>query len=104
MRARMSDRPFGFTGGTMGGQSGSSIRFTSFPKTKPPPAFILPIVEVFRAHERVIGTYALSKGLESEAVLHLVADDLRALGFEVEASKKQEHRLSRPVFFGENGV
>lgn len=82
----------------------TTIRFSAFPRTSAPPRFIDAIVDVFRAHEDKIGTEHLAKGLDSDGVLARLAEDLRNLGLEVEASKRQEDRLSRPVFFGENGA
>ena len=61
------------------------------------------MVDVFRQHERRIGTVGLEKGLTSDDVLATVRSDLVALGFEVEAGKRAEERIRRPVFFGENG-
>src|SRR5262245_61088211 len=81
----------------------TSVRFMSFPKTKSPPTFVRMVVDVFRAHESVIGSEHLEKGLESDAVLAVLANDLRGLTFEIEESKKVAHRLARPVFFGEDG-
>ena len=46
----------------------------------------------------------LPKGLTSDDVLAVVRPDLVALGFEVEAGKKKEEKIERPVFYGENGV
>jgi hypothetical protein len=34
----------------------TDIRFTSFPRTEPPPEFVGSIVEVFRKHEAKIGS------------------------------------------------
>lgn len=82
----------------------SNIRFTSFPRTQPPPAFTPAILQVFRAHEPSICTRTLAKGLTSDAVLTQLRDDLCALGFSVEASKLRADKIERPVFFGENGV
>lgn len=82
----------------------STIRFTSFPPTTPPPELSLKLVEVFKHHELAVGTEHNAKGLESDVVLARLAPDLRELGFEVEASKKRPDRLARPVFFGEGGL
>ena len=57
----------------------TTVRFTSFPRTKPPPSFIPQLVAVFRKHEPTISTEALVKGLESDPVLRVLADDLAAL-------------------------
>ena len=81
----------------------SEVRFMSFPRTKPPPVFIRPIVAVFQKYEEQISTILLEKGLESDGVLKVLCDDLRTLGFEIEAGKGRESKLGRPVFYGENG-
>ena len=82
----------------------SNIRFSSFPRTAPPPVFTSAVVSAFRAHEGSICTKTLSKGLTSDDVLGLLRDDLSALGFRVEQGKSAANKIKRPVFFGENGV
>lgn len=81
----------------------TEIRFSTFPRTKPPPEFIRGIVDVFRLHESSISTIILPKGLRSDPVLAILSDDLAKLGFRVETGKKAGSKLDRPVFFGENG-
>ena len=81
----------------------TNVRFTSFPRTEPPPAFTRDVVEVFRSSEKSICTRTLSKGLESDEVLGVLRPSLLTLGFGVEASKKSADKIKRPVFFGENG-
>ena len=81
----------------------STTRFTSFPRTEPPPQFALDICGVFSRHERDISTVELKKGLTSGEVLTVIRDGLVALGFQVEASKQKLDKIQRPVFFGENG-
>lgn len=81
----------------------TAVRFTAFPRTKPPPAFVLGVIEAFRRHEPIIATEVLAKGLESDPVLQALADDLSALGFTVETGKGRGGKVSRPVFYGENG-
>lgn len=81
----------------------SKIRFHSFPQTQPPPKFAHEIVDVFKRHESSIATATLAKGLTSDQVLHLLAADLVALGFQVETGKTKLAKIDRPVFFGENG-
>ncbi len=82
----------------------TTVKFTSFPQTKPPPSFVLEIVDVFRKHEQAISTVSLEKGLVSNVVLATVAGDLKSLGFLVETGKQTAEKIDRPVFFGENGV
>ena len=81
----------------------STIRFTSFPKTEPPPPFASELADVFRRHEPEIATVHLRKGLTSNEVLAVIRDELVALGFAVEAGKQKADKILRPVFFGENG-
>lgn len=82
----------------------SNVRFSSFPRTLPPPHFTTSVVEVFRAHEPSICTKSLSKGLKSDEVLGLLRNDLSTLGFQVETGKTADGKIKRPVFFGENGM
>jgi hypothetical protein len=82
----------------------TTIRFTCFPQTQPPPPFVPSVVEVFRRHEPTISTIALTKGLESDPVLKEIAGDLAALGFSVETAKTVKAKIPRPVFYGENGL
>lgn len=81
----------------------SNIRFSSFPRTEPPPFFTMPIVEGFRSAEASICTRSLEKGLTSDTVLGELRPSLVRLGFSVEASKQNADKIKRPVFFGENG-
>ncbi len=79
---------------------GSSMRFLTFSRTEPPPAFV---GDVIRMHEETFSIETNDKGLKSDDVLALIGPDLRHVGFQVEASKKKVDKLQRPVFFGENG-
>jgi hypothetical protein len=81
----------------------TSVRFTSFPRTKPPPGFVPSVIDVFKLNEPSISTEALKKGLESDPVLRALASELSALGFTVETGKTRGGKVSRPVFYGENG-
>ena len=83
---------------------GSTVRFSTFPRTEPPPSFVEDLVAVFRQHEERISTETNDKGLKSDDVLALLGPDLREIGFQVDASKKKVDKLQRPVFFGENGT
>jgi hypothetical protein len=82
----------------------TSIRFSTFPQTEPPPPFASELVGVFQAHEPLISTLVLNKGLTSDEVLGVLRNDLKTLGFEVEGGKRREQKIERPVFYGENGV
>lgn len=81
----------------------SSIRYSTFPRTEPPPSFVEYLVDAFRRSEPEIATETNHHGKTSDEVLGILRADLVALGFEVEASKKKVDKLQRPVFFGENG-
>ena len=82
----------------------TSIRFTFFPRTEPPPKYSSKIVSVFKIHEEKISTIILDKGLTSDGVLSEIREDLINLGFDVETGKRKTQKIERPVFFGENGV
>ncbi|MBX7536227.1 hypothetical protein K3175_11225 [Qipengyuania sp. GH1] len=82
----------------------STIRFSTFPRTEPPPEFTSSLIEVFELHEATIATLGREKGLTSDSVLVLLRQDLEALGFDVEQGKTGADKIKRPVFFGENGV
>jgi hypothetical protein len=81
----------------------STVRFACFPRTRPPPSFVLAIVSVFKAHESHVSSSILEKGLESDNVMRALAQDLTDLGFLVETSKRRANKVARPVFYGENG-
>jgi hypothetical protein len=83
---------------------GSIIRFSTFPRTEPPPDFVADVVGVFIKHEGENATETNEKGLKSDDVLAVIGPNLAQIGFQVEASKKKVDKLERPVFFGENGV
>ena len=78
------------------------IRFSTFPRTQKPPDFIETVVEVFATHEDRIGTSETKAGLKSNETLVVLRKDLIGLGFKVEAGRKKEDKIRRPVFFGEN--
>ena len=82
----------------------STVRFTCFPRTEPPPQFIPSVVDAFRQCEGSICSEALEKGLTSDQVLQVLRPALETLGFQVEAGKNKEQKIERPVFFGENGM
>lgn len=81
----------------------STIRWISFPRTEPPPQFIPSIIDVFVRNEASIATLELKTHLKSDQVLAAIRDGLAQLGFEVEGGKKAAEKISRPVFFGEQG-
>lgn len=82
----------------------TTVRFISYPKTNPPPGFVLEVANVFRKNESGVATKSLKKGLTSDKVLQMLRPDLESLGFEVESGKKKDEKIHRPVLFGEDGV
>ncbi len=72
-----------------------------FPRSKRPCPAMLVVVEVFQAHESAVDSAAMSES--SNAVLAIVAPDLRAQGFTVEAGKQKNDEIEVPVLFGLNG-
>lgn len=80
------------------------IRFSSFPRTSAPPAFLHTVIARFQAVEALIGTEYLVKGLKSDEVLEHLRSGLEVVGFEVEKGKGKSDKVERPVFFGENGT
>jgi hypothetical protein len=72
-----------------------------FPSYAAPPAWIEPLVALFAANRTQIDSAVTHETrMESNAVLAVIADGLRELGFEVEQSKAKAGKLPRPVFFG----
>jgi hypothetical protein len=59
--------------------SDSTIRFSTFPRTEPPPGFVEDVVAVFRQFEREIATEVNDKGLKSNDVLAVLAPDLDSI-------------------------
>jgi hypothetical protein len=45
----------------------STIRFSNFPRTEPPPSFVEDVVAVFRQHEGAIATETNYEGLKSKS-------------------------------------
>jgi hypothetical protein len=84
--------------------SKSTVRFTTFPRTEPPPDFIRSVIAAFQTCEPSVCSEKLAKGLTSDEVLSVIRPHLETLGFQVEAGKNKEQKIERPVYFGENGV
>lgn len=80
------------------------IRYSTFPRTEPPPSWATEIVNIFKRHEEAIGTEGLARGLDSDQVLSYLTPDLQALGFQLEMGKHKTDKIERPVFYGENGI
>ena len=81
-----------------------AVRFNSYPRTEPPPAFISSIVEAFRSAEAKIGSEALVKCLTSDAVLALLQPQLETLGFQIEKGKTREQKSTVPYFSVRTGM
>ena len=79
-----------------------AIRFSTFPRTQPPPDFISRVVEVFTTRNDRIGSSESRERLTSNQTLEVLREDLTALGFNVEANKPNKNKNVRPVLFGEN--
>lgn len=84
--------------------SNTTIRYTCYPRTEPPPQFVSAIASLFSEHEDEIASTKLAKGLTSNEVLAVLRPGLVSIGFEVEAGKHKTEKIHRPVFFGENGI
>lgn len=82
----------------------SSIRYSCFPRTEPPPHFISKIIGSFQRQESIIATERRPTQLKSDEVLRALEPDLTAMGFQVERGKSADLIVERPVFFGENGL
>lgn len=83
--------------------AGSTIHYSNYPRTEAPPEFISQVIAIFKKHEEDISTIRLKKGLTSDKVLSKLRNGLVKIGFEVEAGKRKEEKIERPVFYGENG-
>jgi hypothetical protein len=74
------------------------IRYATFPRLKPAPAWATQIVDIFRRHESSIGTETLDRALTSVEVLEVLARDLGAAGFTIEKRALAEQKIERSVF------
>jgi hypothetical protein len=74
-----------------------------YPARARPPQWALDFVRVVAAARNEIDTRQDHR-LTSDQALLALEPGLRALGYEVEASKSRRDRIRRPVLFGENGV
>ena len=74
-----------------------------YPSREPPPPWARDFITVVAAARDAIDTRE-HRGLTSDKALLALEPGLRALGYEVEASKRRSDRIRRPVLFGDNGV
>jgi hypothetical protein len=78
-----------------------SIRWQHYPRSMPPSELSRQIIAVFTARLSSISSGEFKHG--SDHVLALLAEDLRAIGFQIERGKKKNDQIMIPVLFGENG-
>src|ERR1035437_5268002 len=78
-----------------------SIRWQHYPRSLPPSELSRMIVEVFGRRLPEISSAEHKHG--SDQVLAILADDLRAIGFQIERGKKKVDQIAIPVLFGHNG-
>ena len=90
--------------------AGSTIRFQFFPRSRRCPDHLLGVVDAFKAIEGTLESFyqrwepGTPERLPSNTVLALVADDLLALGFEVERRGDTAARIAVPVLWSENAT
>jgi hypothetical protein len=78
------------------------INWVYFPKSSPPPAFGLRIVELFEEFSEGIDSHtAVSQ--HSNIVMARLRPGLEKLGFRVEKGKSSEDKIVVPVLFGRKG-
>lgn len=73
-----------------------------FPARSRPPGWTEPLIAIFRGAQNTIDSRAHT-GVKSDTVLAALRPELLELGYEVESSKAQADKLSRPVLFGDEG-
>lgn len=78
--------------------------WTYFPRNARAAPWVAGFVGVVRAAEDRISTAERKTGLSSDDVLAVLRPSLLGLGYVVEAGKKRDAKIFRPVLFGENGV
>ena len=78
-----------------------SITFQYFLKYDRLPDFLDSVLSVFKNNDSKISSKKHSHS--NDNVLHLIQNDLEAVGFVVETSKKSSGKISIPVLFGLNG-
>lgn len=78
------------------------IRWIYYPNSTKLPTHLETVVSVFNRKENRITSD--ENTLKSDEVLARVADDLTAIGYNVEKSKAKPDLIRVPVLYGENGV
>ncbi len=77
--------------------------WSSYPASTMPEQWMLGVVGAFRDVADQIDSGTVD-GLTSDKVLAAVRPGLEALGYEVEAGKRADQKIRRPVLFGERGA
>lgn len=78
-------------------------RWTYFPRNVRAPAWVTPFVAAVQSAEADISTVK-GRSLDSNNVLARMADQLGALGYQVEKGKSSGDKIARPVLFGDEGT
>lgn len=73
-----------------------------FPRNAIPPAWSRDFVRVVQGAQSLIDTEIARPS--SDVVLAALAPGLGSLGYSVETSKRAEHKIRRPVLFGDQGA
>ncbi len=73
-----------------------------FPPSRPAPDWVASVVSVFDGARPRIDSASVSN-LTSDLVLAQVREGLESLGFEIEAGKRVDQKVRRPVLFGSQG-
>lgn len=78
------------------------ITWQLFPRSARPCQALLATIRIFESNLDHFDS--TTQTLESNDVLKIVANDLKAAGFAVEEGKSKESKIAVPVLFGLNGV
>jgi hypothetical protein len=78
------------------------INWVYFPKSSPPPAFGLLIVELFEEFAEGIDSHT-TLNQHSDTVMARLRPGLEKIGFRVEKGKSSEDKIVVPVLFGRKG-
>lgn len=78
-----------------------AIQYQCFPKSCSVPEELQRLILLFQRKEYQITSS--KHQLPSNEVLHILSDDITALGYQVETGKKAVDKIKVPVLFGRNG-
>jgi len=73
-----------------------------YPRAIPCPTHLIDVIDIFRRHTQKIRSDR-KKQSHSNAVLAVLARDLKLLNYRVETGKRREDKVNVPVLFGRNG-